>query len=119
MKRIVLTALVVALTAGCATRGANYVPLVDMKDRDTATFNQDVTECQQYAKQRLDAAGGAVAGALIGALIGAALSPRGYRNEVAGYGATAGAISGGAQANETQEVIIKRCLAGRGYNVLN
>ena len=43
----------------------------------------------------------------------------GYRNEPAGYGATVGAISGGAQANETQEVIIKRCLAGRGYNVLN
>lgn len=119
MKKILAFVCSSMMLAGCATRGANYVPLVDMKNRDPVTFNQDVMECQQYAKQRLDAAGGAVAGALIGALIGTALSPRGYRNEVAGYGATAGAISGGAQANETQEVIIKRCLAGRGYNVLN
>ncbi len=118
MKTLMLALVILAL-AGCATRGANYVPLVDMKNRDPTAFNQDVIECQQYAKQRLDAAGGAVAGAIIGALIGTALSPRGYRNEMAGYGATAGAISGGAQANETQEVIIKRCLAGRGYNVLN
>lgn len=119
MRKVITTALAVVLLAGCATRGANYVPLVDMKNHDPAAFNQDISECQQYAKQRLDAAGGAVAGALIGALIGAALSPRGYRNEVAGYGATAGAISGGAQANETQEVIVKRCLMGRGYNVLS
>ncbi len=118
MKPLTITLLLLVL-AGCATRGANYVPLVDMKNRHPAAFNQDVIECQQYAKQSLDAAGGAVAGAIIGALIGTALSPRGYRNEMAGYGATAGAISGGAQANETQEVIIKRCLAGRGYNVLN
>ena len=119
MKTLIAAAMAIALMVGCATRGANYVPLVDMKNRDPVMFNQDVTECQQYAKQRLDAAGGAVAGAIIGALIGTALSPRGYRNEMAGYGATAGAISGGAQANESQEVIIKRCLAGRGYNVLN
>ena len=119
MSRFATAALAVIMLVGCATRGANYVPLVDMKNRDPVTFNQDVVECQQYAKQRLDAAGGAIAGALIGALIGTALSPRGYRNETAGYGATVGAISGGAQANETQEVIIKRCLSGRGYNVLN
>jgi uncharacterized protein YcfJ len=119
MKILITTALTVVLLGGCATRGANYVPLVDMKGRSPDMINQDIMECQQYAKQRLDAAGGAVAGAIIGALIGTALSPRGYRNEMAGYGATAGAISGGAQANETQEVIIKRCLAGRGYNVLN
>lgn len=119
MKCLVTTALTVVLLVGCATRGANYVPVVDTKYKDPAALQNDTRECQEYAKQRLDAAGGAVAGAIIGALIGTALSPRGYRNEMAGYGATAGAISGGAQANETQEVIIKRCLAGRGYNVLN
>ncbi len=119
MKKCIAVALVVTILTGCATRGANYVPLVDMKIRDSAAFNQDVMECQQYAKQSLDAASGAVAGAIIGALIGTALSTRGYRNEAAGYGATVGAISGGVHANDTQESIVKRCLAGRGYNVLN
>ena len=89
------------------------------KGKDAALLNQDLAECQQFAKQRADAASGAVAGALVGALIGAVLAPRGYRNSTAGYGAGAGALGGGVSANQTQESIVKRCLAGRGYSVLN
>lgn len=119
MKKLAIVALIAVMTAGCATRGANYTPLVDMKGRDWAQFSQDTGECQIYARQRMDAAGGAAVGAVAMALLGAALAPRGYRNNVAGYGAVVGGLSGAAAANETQEVIIKRCLAGRGYNVLN
>lgn len=104
---------------GCATRGAGYVPLVDMQGKTTEAFNKDIVECQGYAKQRADAATGAVAGAVAGALLGAFLAPRGYKNHIAGKGAGLGALSGAGAANETQESITKRCLAGRGYNVLN
>ena len=45
--------------------------------------------------------------------------PRGYRNFGAGQGAAVGAIAGDAQANDTQGNIVKRCMAGRVYNVLN
>lgn len=117
MKTVTLIAAALILT-GCASRGANYTPLVDMKGRDPSAFSQDATECQAYAKQRLDAAQGAIAGAVLGALLGAALAPRGYRSNVAGYGALAGGASGAAGANENQENIVRRCLAGRGYNVL-
>ena len=119
MKMTVSTILVLATLTGCATRGANYVPLVDMKGKEQQQFNTDVSECQVYAKQRMDAADGAVAGAVVGALLGALIAPRGYRNELAGRAAIAGAAGGAAGANETQETITKRCLAGRGYNVLN
>lgn len=105
--------------AGCATSGRNYTPVVDMQGRQQQVFAADLRDCQQYATQRADAATGAVVGALAAGLLGAFLAPRGYKNEVAGKTSVLGAIGGAGQANETQEVIIKRCLAGRGYSVLN
>ena len=119
MNRTATSLVCLFILSGCATRGANYVPLVDMKGKDQQAFNTDVVECQSYAKQRIDAAQGAVAGAVVGALLGALIAPRGYRNNVAGQTAVAGAAGGAVGANDTQETITKRCLAGRGYNVLN
>ena len=118
MNKTALIALFAVLATGCASRGSQYTPIVDMKGRDWAQFSQDTGECQVYARQRPGAAAGAIAGALAGALLGAALAPRGYRNNVAGYGAVAGGVGAAAGANESQESIIRRCLAGRGYNVL-
>lgn len=119
MKKLIATTLIAATLAGCATRGANYVPLVDTKGRDAATLDRDTAECQHFATQRADAATGAVVGAIFGALLGAALMPGGYRNYGARQGAIAGGLGGAFGANDSQETIIKRCLAGRGYNVLN
>lgn len=121
MKRVIVSVVAVSFLAGCATnpRGAGYVPLVDMKGHNEEQFAVDVRECQAYARQRMDAAQGAMAGAVAGALLGALLAPRGHRNYVASRTATVGAVSGGLAANENQETITKRCLAGRGYNVLN
>lgn len=115
----IIGALVGILLTGCATRGAGYVPLVDMQGQSEVRFQSDLRECQAYATQRLDAAQGAMAGALLGAILGAAIAPRGYRGNVAGHGAAVGAIGGAGAATDNQETIIKRCLAGRGYNVLN
>jgi outer membrane lipoprotein SlyB len=121
MSRVIVIATALSLLAGCATqpRGAGYVPLVDMLGHEEAQFSQDLHQCQAYAAQRMNAAEGAAAGAVLGALLGALAAPRGYRNYVAGHVAVAGAVAGAAGANETQETITKRCLAGRGYNVLN
>lgn len=120
MTKTIIGLLAVSLLAsGCATRGAGYVPLVDMKGKDQTQFNTDVTECQAYAKQRMDAAQGAMVGAVAAGLLGAFLAPRGYKNQVAGKAAGLGALGGAAEATGTQESITKQCLAGRGYNVLN
>lgn len=119
MFKLVLIASIAVLTVGCATRGSTFTPLVDMKGRDWAVFSQDTGECQIYARQQPGATEGAIGGALAGALIGAALAPHGYRSNVAGYGAVAGGLGGAAGTNQSQENIIRRCLAGRGYSVLN
>lgn len=121
MKSTVAALVAVSILAGCAglPRGAAYVPLVDMKGVDEAKYPADLGECQAYATQRMDAAQGAMAGAVMGAVIGAILAPKGYRNNVAGRGALLGGLAGGAGATETQEQIVKTCLVGRGYTVLN
>lgn len=110
--------LIVALTAGCATRGSNYVPMVDTKGVDTAKMAEDVTECQAYAKQRYDEAQGALVGALVGAALGAAVSNK-YSGNLTAVGATAGATGSLKGTLESQERIIARCMAGRGYSVLD
>lgn len=117
--KTVICAVVALSLAGCATRGAGYVPVVDMQGQSTGKYSADLSDCQAYATQRADAAQGAVAGALAGALLSALLMPRGYRNEGASKLGILGGLSGAGQATETQETIIKRCLAGRGYSVLN
>jgi outer membrane lipoprotein SlyB len=108
--------LAVAMLAGCATSGANYVPVVDTGGVDLNRYSADLGQCQQFALQRANAAQGAMAGAIAGALLMGAL---GGHSRGIQQGAIIGGVSAGAGANETQEVIIKRCLAGRGYNVLN
>jgi outer membrane lipoprotein SlyB len=116
MKKLAI--LVCALSLGaCATRGAGYQPIIDAKGVSQAQYNVDLSECQQYA-HRVSAGDSAAVGAVAGALLGAFLAPRGHRSDVAGRGAVLGALAGGGQGVETQESIIKRCLAGRGYSVL-
>lgn len=108
--------------SGCASmgRGSAYVPLVDTQGKDHAVLTAaDIAQCQAFARQRANAATGAAVGAVATALLGAFLAPRGLRNEVAGKAAVLGAIAGGSEAGGTQEDITKRCLAGRGYTVLN
>ncbi len=118
MKLITVLMLAAALT-GCASSGANYRPLVDMQGRSDAQYNRDASECQAYARARMDAAQGAVMGAVALGILTSVLSPRGTKNYAAQQGAIVGGVAGAASANDTQETIVKRCLAGRGYNVLD
>ena len=115
-----------ALCAGCATPQGDgswsaHKTLVDTyaPGFDYARYSADNEECNKLSAQRPvgDAAvGGLLAGALLGALVGAA-----YHDT--GYGATAGAAlgtaSGAAQGVATQQQIVRECMRGRGYRVLD
>lgn len=120
MTNLIASVLATTMLFGCATRGANYVPVVDMKYINPQTYANDVRECQVYANQRISAGEAAAVGALFGALLGAVLaSGSRYQSQLQTEGAVLGGIGAGASANQTQESIVKRCLAGRGYNILN
>ena len=121
-KLLALSSLVVAVTVGCA--GANVRPLVDMKGVNEAAYEKDLSDCQAYAQQQSgmgeNAAKGVGAGAVVGGLLG--LVTGGNASgiaQAAGAGAVIGAAGGAYSGNQAQEAVVKRCLSGRGYKVLN
>ncbi|APB99351.1 glycine zipper family protein [Polynucleobacter asymbioticus] len=123
MKRLLsLCSFVVVVSVGCA--GANVRPLVDMKGVNESAYETDLQECQAYAQQQSGmggtAAKGAGAGAVVGGLLG--LVTGGNKSgiaQAAGAGAVIGAAGGAYSGNQGQEAVVKRCLSGRGYKVLN
>lgn len=114
--RIALVLAQVLTALGCA---AHPDPIVDTKGVDMVKYEQDLQDCSQYADQirtEVGVAKGAAAGAAVGAAAGAI---SGDAAEGAGYGA----IGGGAQSarlNEREKQdVVKNCMRGRGYRVLN
>jgi hypothetical protein len=121
-KLLVLCLIVVGVAVGCA--GANVRPLVDMKGVNESAYESDLKDCQAYAQQQSGmgetAAKGAGAGAVVGGLLG--LVTGGNKTgiaQAAGAGAVIGGAGGAFSGNQAQEAVVKRCLSGRGYKVLN
>jgi outer membrane lipoprotein SlyB len=98
-------------------------PLVDTKNVNQAKYQQDLEECQAYAKSSwgagTGAAVGAVGGAAVGEVLGRTTGNMRNRGHLAGGGAAMGALSGASKGAQHQRQIVQRCLAGRGYNVLD
>lgn len=118
MQRKTSLVVLIAFLTGCA----GYRPVVDMQGVDTARYEADLRDCQQYAQQRdpaTQAAAGAAIGALLGVALSAAMGSRYSRNTGAAVGAVSGGASGAAHGAESQIQIVRNCMAGRGYRVLN
>jgi uncharacterized protein YcfJ len=115
----------VALAAGLMLAGCTTTKeiIIDEKGVDMAAYRQDLAECRVYAEQVRKGekvAKGTASGAVIGGAIGAIT---GGSRDSAARGAGVGAVSGaarGASRGEQEEVrVVKQCLRGRGYKVLN
>lgn len=122
MRITMLTAVAAVAVAGCATHA--YRPMVDFagSQKTQAEYEMDLQDCQAYARQISlggEAVAGLLAGALVGAALGVAIGDSGdWASAGARGGAVGGAVGGGANAAQTQVDIIRRCMSGRGYNVL-
>lgn len=127
--KAVTTTIAVAMAAGCAGPnqggyGASWQPVVDVRPDQQVAYANDLSQCQNYATQVMNsqqaAMTGALAGAVFGALLGAAAGGNGrFNTRVAGVGALSGGVGAAAEAEGGQRGIIRRCLIGRGYSVLN
>lgn len=111
------------LLAACAHTGPAYRPIVDLAGKDPARYELDLRGCQQYAEQLAGAASQAAIGAAVGAIAGAAITSllggsRTQRNQNSALGAISGGTGAGVQGETDQRNVIRRCLAGRGYSVL-
>jgi hypothetical protein len=116
---LVASIAALGLLSGCAT----YRPVVDMRDvTDHGQYERDLADCQNYAapvSPGASAGAGAIFGALLGAALGAAVGDHSVALDAARFGAVEGAVVGGTSGAATQVQIVRNCMSGRGYLVLD
>ncbi len=115
-----LTVIIVSLlVTGCTTTDEI---IIDEKDVDMSAYDQDLTECESYAdgvQKGKKTAKGAGTGAVVGGLIGGIVGGGSGAAKGAGVGAVGGGAKGASKGEESEVQVVKRCLSGRGYRVLN
>ena len=109
---------------GCRAAQSPFLddPIVDTRGVNQAQYQRDLVECQAYAEQ-VNVAGDVAVGAVTGAVVGGAVGAAVGNSDTAKRGAGAGAIVGGVREAgagiREKERVVRRCLVGRGYRVLN
>jgi outer membrane lipoprotein SlyB len=124
MPRILLVLLTTVLFASCSSiedlTGNN--PIIDTQGVSLARYEADLRQCQNYADEvaiAQKAGSGAVTGAVVGGVFGAVVGNSDTAKKGAGIGAVGGGARGVGDGIRERERVIKRCLIGRGYRVLN
>ncbi|MCG7519193.1 glycine zipper family protein [Ruegeria sp. Ofav3-42] len=116
---LILPAILVV--GACTNVGANYQPVID--GPVSPNYNADLAQCQALARSQPTlnsrtagaAAIGAVGAAGTKAIIDDSASDLG---RTAAAGALIGAGASALQNTQNQEVIVRNCMRGRGYNVV-
>lgn len=124
MKIFIVTAGLVMLLASC--RQVDEItgnrPIVDTKGVDMEAYEADLEDCYVFADQVQTGnkvLTGAATGAVVGGVIGAAAGNSDTAKRGAGVGAASGTLSGTGGAMAERQQVVRNCLAGRGYLVLN
>jgi len=120
MNKSILLLLLPIAVLGC--RATDDRPIVDMQGVSIAQYNADLAECQAYADEveaGRQMARGAVGGAVVGGVVGAVVGNSDTAQRGAGAGAVLGTSRGAQSAMNERERVIRNCLRGRGYRVLN
>ena len=124
MKFKTLAALMLFTLVACSSIEdvSGNTPIIDTQCVDLSRYEGDRTECQAYADEVQIAqktAAGAVSGAVIGGLLGAVWGNSNTAQRGTGVGAVGGGAKGVVRGVRERDRVIKRCLMGRGYRVLN
>ena len=97
-------------------------PIVDTKGIDMEVYESDLEECYVYAddvQAGRKILTGAATGAVVGGVVGAAAGNSETARRGAGVGAASGTLSGTSSAIQERQRVVRNCLSGRGYLVLN
>jgi hypothetical protein len=125
MNRFWVLLSVLLFITGCSNGhryGAPDRVIIDTLGVDPYQYEVDLADCEDYAAQvnvSERTAGGALEGAVVGGVIGAVLGNHETAERSAGAGAVLGGVKSNKRARYEQDRIVKRCLKGRGYRVLN
>lgn len=116
--KLICSLLIIFAVSGCASKKV----IIDKEGVDMSKYEQDLEACKQYAEEvETGSAVGksAVGGAVVGGAVGAILGGRRTAEKLAGVGAVTGAARGGSSSSSEKSQVVKNCLRGRGYRVLN
>ncbi|MBQ0798780.1 MAG: glycine zipper family protein [Porticoccaceae bacterium] len=123
--RIVGALVAVGLLSACANQGSSQSSsgvIIDTQGVNMDAYYQDLHECRNYASQ-VSVAGrtttGAVAGAVLGGVVGAITGDSGSAQRGAGVGGVVGGVKGASSGYQEKHQVVRNCLRGRGYSVLN
>jgi len=97
-------------------------PIVDTRGVDPEALESDLSDCYDFADQvqtGKKVLTGAATGAVVGGVIGAAAGNSETAKRGAGVGAASGTLSGTSHAMSERKRVVRNCLSGRGYLVLN
>lgn len=97
-------------------------PIIDSQGVNLVQYGIDLDQCELYANDvavAQKAGAGAVSGAVVGGVFGAVVGNSNTAQKGAGIGAVGGGARGVGEGIRERERVIKRCLIGRGYRVLN
>ena len=124
MKKLFLY-LNLCFVIGCAQTDLsdrNDIAIIDTRGVDESVFKKDYSECSEFAKNidltERTLKQGAVAGAT-GAAVGAIIGGEETAKKIGGSAAVLNAVEANLDGRNEQAKIIKNCLRGRGYKVLN
>tara|TARA_A100001388_G_scaffold269620_1_gene246156 strand:- start:313 stop:687 length:375 start_codon:yes stop_codon:yes gene_type:complete len=124
MKKLFLY-LNLCFVIGCAQTDLsdrNDIAIIDTRGVDESVFKKDYSECSDFAKNidltERTLKQGAVAGAT-GAAVGAIIGGEEAAKKIGGSAAVLNAVEANLDGRSEQAKIIKNCLRGRGYKVLN
>ena len=96
--------------------------IIDRQGVSVTAYEGDLAECREYSqsvKTGEKGARGAASSAVIGGAVGAIFGGADGAARGAGVGAVTGGARGVSQGEREEVQVIKRCLRGRGYKVLN
>jgi hypothetical protein len=119
--RVIVAALAVSGLAACQSSPKQRV-IVDTKGMDPAVYEQDLAECSTLADQAKpgsSAMRGALGGAVIGGALGGIFGDSRSAGRMAGGGAVIGGASQAGAGYSERDQVLRNCMAGRGYRVLN
>lgn len=125
MKMGLLVLASVLVLGGCSrtpSSGDGSGIIIDRQGVDMSRYYADLHDCQQYAAEvpvAQRSATSAVGGAVVGGVIGAVVGDSDTAKRGAGVGAVTGAVGGASSGSRERQQVVKNCLRGRGYRVLN
>jgi len=124
MNKIIAVTIFLSLLVACrqVDEFTGNRPIVDTRGVNPKAYEADLDDCYVLAddvQASRKVATATTTGAVGGGVIGAAAGNSNTARRGAGIGAVTGVLRGAASVIHERQQVLRNCLAGRGYIVLN